>query len=294
MFGMNGILHPNYSGFDGFPRGMMSGFVQLDAAIDKYCPETYAWLQQLAIPPSKFWTKALDRMIRTMKNDGNWQYLDRMLIFATEQRSHALVSVVNPNGITTTWPTNAAEVPNGGTMSWARNLGYTGDGVASYINTNTTPSSLSNFSLNNAAFGTYITQVGSSTNQSILGTDVGGGNFTTMFNWNSNDFYYNINSNNVHVVITQQNGFYQSQRLNNSIALLYRNGKLLGSLSAPSIGVSTGPMYLLSSNLNGSPGGFSNDTLSMFFISGGGVNYFSMFNAFEQFAATIGFAILAT
>src|ERR1700722_4642317 len=135
-------------GGHGTLRGSMDGTAQSDSAKRELLPETEAWLRQ-AIQyggkPSWYYIKSIDNFIRQLIFDGNWSLFDRLWLFATEQRQHATISLVNPKGISAPWPTNIMEV-NPQFLLWNPLTGYrnggSGNGIStnSYLNTNYNPS----------------------------------------------------------------------------------------------------------------------------------------------------------
>lgn len=110
-------------------------------------PVVRAWLNRLTSSPSSAYIKALDTMIKGMRADGNLLLLDRFWIFATEVQSHAQRSIVNP--------TNTLTEVNGPT--WTAKIGYTGNAVTQYLNSNFIPSSNGvNYTTAIASIGVYI------------------------------------------------------------------------------------------------------------------------------------------
>src|SRR6185312_965945 len=95
--------------------------------------ETMVWRNQLSNPkPSTTYLQRIDTLIRNLKEAGIWSQLDRFWVFATEQQSHAKISLVNPNGINAPWPSGIIE---NNSPTWTRLKGYTGNGTNMYLNT---------------------------------------------------------------------------------------------------------------------------------------------------------------
>src|SRR3954468_19731662 len=99
----NGLNKGTYTGLaNGNNSGTFSGTISgLQSPTQKtYEAETIAWVKQLSSPkPSPEYLVAIDTLIMSLKMAGIWDQLDRLWIFATEQRSHAKVTLINPNGI---------------------------------------------------------------------------------------------------------------------------------------------------------------------------------------------------
>jgi hypothetical protein len=84
-------------------------------------------------------------MICGMVTDGTWSLLDALYIFATNNTTTANLNLVSTSfGITQV-----------GTVTFAADTGYTGDGSTGALGTNFNPNVVSgvNYSLNSASFG---------------------------------------------------------------------------------------------------------------------------------------------
>lgn len=127
-------------------------------------PHTEAYAAQLIAAstahskpnPSGQYVGWVNKLIAGLIADGNWYVLDRFWVFATEQQVHAVVSIVNPNGLNQSWSAgsglNVSEVG----IAWHPSSGYQGNGTSTYLNTNYAPSTNGvNIKLDNISIGVF-------------------------------------------------------------------------------------------------------------------------------------------
>ncbi|MGP8215787.1 MAG: hypothetical protein ACLQQ4_09515 [Bacteroidia bacterium] len=300
MFSIQGIAHPTYP-TDGIGRGLCAGTVQLDGAFNGILAETRAWLQAImasgvGILPSRWYVNAVDRLIRTLIRDGNWQYLDRLWIFATEYQGASLVSLVNPNGIASAWPTNITLSPTNPTWSyltgWATNS-------STYLNTNYNPNTVSvNYVLNSASMGIGVS-IGSQSSSS--GDDMGvtaGGDYSVLnASITSLGEVGALNNGSTFVessTTTTVVGFSSVMRTTSAASgiLLYRNGLpvTISESGGVSVSIPGAVIFIGGINSGGSLVNGVSRTYSLAYI-GGGINQQLFYNAIQQFAQTVGFVI---
>jgi hypothetical protein len=90
-------------------------------------------------------TAAYKAMICGMVTDGTWSKLDVLYVFATNTQTTALLNLVSTSYTGTVH----------GTVSFAADQGYTGDGSTFYIDSPWQPATGPNFTQNGAAYGLY-------------------------------------------------------------------------------------------------------------------------------------------
>ncbi len=273
-----GILHGT---FNGTYNGLFSSNIY-----SIFQPETIAWVSQLAFPkPSPFYLFEIDYFIARLKIAGIWKQLDRLWIFATEQQSHARVSLVNPNGINTPWPSNITEVNS---PEWTKLQGYTGNGSNSYLNTNFVNGTY--YKLNSASIGFYINAL----NTASSGQDgvYDGTNITSLIlNYSSGLDYADLNSlvNNISGTAKGKAGLYIMNRINNSSLALSFNGTPYISGNIDTSAIPTGSQFIMARNDSGSPNWYTNHQYSMAFYGSGSLNQVLLSHHFNLFFTKIGF-----
>jgi hypothetical protein len=251
--------------------------------------ETLAWFDQLPLPkPSGTFFVRIDFLIRNLKQFGIWNNLDRFWIFATEQQSHAKVSLVNPNGISSAWPTNISEVNS---PKWGRNLGYTFNGSSNYLNSNYNPSSQGvNYKLNNASLGfySYSNGSGNSNTQTIGSYD--GTNLIVLFYESTAALFLNSTSG-ASVSVSNYQSILSGSRTSSSTANIYQRGSLTTSGSENSSAIPNLNLFIGARNNSGTAALFDPRTLSMAFIGSGNINQALLYNIFQRFALQMGFYV---
>jgi hypothetical protein len=155
---------------------------------------TYATTQGYALPSLA--QRALQsQLIQTLKTGSAWNTLDLFYIFATDGDSNfATLNWKNPSLY------KATEVNS---PTFTSNIGFTGNGVDAYLNTNWNPTLGPNFTRNNASHGVYTNPI---TAQILVSGSVniptglhgGGDNFYNIINLypdgDTDGFYINSNA----------------------------------------------------------------------------------------------------
>lgn len=247
-------------------------------------PQTIAYLKQCNPQPSKAWTKALNTFIKSQIACGNWSLFDRLWIFATDNQQNARVSIVNPTS------TQITEVPNGGTLTWTKDVGYKGDGVASYLNTNYTPSTQGvNYTLNSASIGINLQTNASGLHIDFSASDAAGVYTHVFLNYNGLD-YCRVNNSAADYISTTAKGtagLYSVVRSNSTTVAGYFNGSSYYTGSKTAVTVLAVPLFIAATNANGTPQYFSPRTYSMAYIGSGNINQLSLYNAWQTFLTQI-------
>lgn len=251
-------------------------------------PETVAWMNALGnvTMPSHTFLNALNLLILGMKEDGNWNLLDRFWIFCTEVQSHSLVSVVNPSGITAPWVTNISNINS---VSWTAGSGYTGNNSTSYLNTNFAFSQAVNTTLNNGSLGFYN-----------LSTNTGG---TADMGWHpapSSWLTLNLAGNvegawgsNGAATLTlpaKITGLWTMFRNSGSNIGISYNGVTKATASSASVSNPTGNAFICALSQNSTPVDFSLRTYALAYVGSGGINGVPFYNRIQTFLTTIGCA----
>jgi hypothetical protein len=251
-------------------------------------PETQAWLSNLQTRPSNYYLSKLNTLIYNLKVAGIYPQLDRMWIFATENRDNAQVSIVNPSAKLT-------EAPNGGTLTWTRLQGYTSDGTHSFLNTNFSASTQGvNFTMNNAAIGIYSRTNSAVANISELGGEDAAGNGVSLDAKNGSGFIgvrLNASANTFSNSITTSLGLISMARTVSATTNAYQNGSLVTAIAAPSTAIVSPAIYVLAGNISGVVGGWSTRQISMVYMGSGSINQQAFYSIFQTFAIQTGFNV---
>jgi hypothetical protein len=288
----NGLCFPVQPGMRvGTVRGIANGLFSNNLKI--YQPETIAWVNQLSSPkPSPFYIFEMDQLITSLKSASIWSQLDRLWIFATEQRTHAKISLVNPTGINTAWPSSITE---NGQLTWTKNKGYTGDGASAYLNTNYIPKNSKIVSGTNISW--LLWSLTSVTEASAVeyGNNISGVEFTEgrVFNGSAGAFTVNANPGSSYTTSTGK-GFWVASRVNGSQVTIYQNA--IGStfsqnyLGDSSGGTDNQAMYVLAWNrfAGNGPGNYSSQQLAMFGSGTGSINQPLLYQCIGLFMRKIG------
>jgi hypothetical protein len=256
-------------------------------------PQTVQWIDQLAVTPSGQYVGAINDLVRDLISNNIWNNLDRFWIFATEQKQHAQISLVNPkNG--NSWPI-LTEVNS---PTWTALKGYNGNGSNSYLNTNFNPSTNGvNTSQNNASMGIYsfLNNVDASkaTMGAVSNNTTVPGTFMNIQNNTGGTFNTSLNSQSFSAIFTPTSvlGMFSTTRISSSQLQGYYRGVLKNTVASNSQAPLNLNIYLLTFNDNGSPNQFSQHGLSCFYYGGNSIDQLKIYNIFQKFAAVIGFAV---
>ncbi len=268
------------SGLAGSASGQLNlkpGLAQLNgAAAQRLDKDTRAYLALCNPLPSEKWTKALNIFIIRLKNEGNWQLLDRLWIFAADNRQNARVSIRNPA---------SAQITEYSSPAWTKDVGYMGNGSGMYLDTgyNAYTQGIS-YTLNSACFGVAYCDVAASEANQQNGIVVNPNVFMAINLSYSN--YYGINSDsytNVTPVPAPSDGLYVVQRTSSSNYALYFNGAQQGSASAASNAIPNGNFYLLARNGGSGANSFISQGIKMSFMGSGAINQQKLYACWQSF-----------
>lgn len=245
--------------------------------------ETKAWLSVLPSKPNTLVINAVNNFIRTCKADGNWQLLDRVWLFAQDKQGNVIYSIVNPTSTTCT------EVNS---ITWTQYIGYTGNASNMYVRLAAIPSTLTNFTQNNAAYGVYCL-TNSTGNYAEMGTIDNASTFTSVLDlkW-SNNLIYALANGGSYATTTPANtiGFFSARRTSSSSMSINKDGAQIGvNAASNSTGMSTKEFYLLATNNNGSASSFSSRTIPFAYVGSASINDTKLYNAVLTLKSQIGF-----
>ena len=203
---------------------------------------------------------AYQAMICGMVTDGTWSLLDTLYIFATNTQTTALLNLVSTSY---TGATN-------GTVSFAPDQGYTGDGSTFYIDTGWQTATGPNFTQNSASYGVYV-----------LTSDT---TFAITYMMGQDQDYYDIlfqnkpsvvalisdfSSTDLAYVQTNIQGSYLVSRTGSATTALYKNGSSVATGTGTSHALFAADVFLFAAN--GQSGGLFPDQIAAAF-TGAGLN----------------------
>ncbi len=210
------------------------GGIEVDA-------EAQAYFDALSTPLSKNRRDTIDQFVKGLKDSLNTallsDYFDRIWILANETEESALQSLVN---------VSADDAVNISGTAFAVDRGYTGDGVADYIDTKFNPSTDAIvFTQNSASLGFYsrtdVNNDRATTGQSD------GTSYVSLHPRSIGSFYFNLNSNATADgnVVASSLGLFSGVRNSSFITVSYWNDTGFsdfssGSLSPPNIDLPIG------------------------------------------------------
>jgi hypothetical protein len=157
------------------------------------------WVQSMSATPSVTFVTNLNNMVCKLKAAAIWDKLDRLWIFATEDRQHAQICLKSLSAVT--------EVSS---PTWTANQGYNGNGTSSYINTGFIASTQSvNYQTNTASIGIYSRTSGTSVGVDVGVFQTGVQNISELLlRYTTNVGYVDINTNSSNsVAVTDGSGF---------------------------------------------------------------------------------------
>lgn len=160
-----------------------------------------------------------------------------------------------------------------GPPTWAANTGYTGDGVAKYVNLGWIPSNGPNAAQNSICLGAYVqamdtrtanvyTQAGvtSPANHNLALSKQTG---STQMNWGAN------HSSGVLTTVSPLAGRWHAERTGVNAQALYYNGSSVGTDASASVTLETLAVFGLANNNVGSPILFSQSTIGSWWMGAG-------------------------
>jgi hypothetical protein len=214
-------------------------------------------------PPSESVALAQNTMVQSLVDSGVWTKLDIFYLFAQESNgaSEALLNWISPGVY------NATAVSS---PLWTSLEGYTGDGIADFINSNWNPSTdATNYAQNSASIGCYIRN-----NVEETVVDFGcnaGGIFIYFYTRLGGDkSRINLNAGAQDTVSGQidSRGFWVANRVLATEQDIYRNAIRTLNAAENSTGVPNADLYALCHN-SGGPTSFTTKQMSCFFAGGG-------------------------
>jgi len=108
------------------------------------CTQTNTWKTACTNYPAPLTVYGINQVIETALNDSTWNTLDCAEIYAQNDSTNSLRSIINP----TIYIAKTMKNP-----TWTQYQGWNGDGSKSYLNTNYNTSAGTNFTLSSHSWG---------------------------------------------------------------------------------------------------------------------------------------------
>lgn len=214
-----------------------------------------------------------NQLVTDLKAAGIWTLLDVFYVFATDGSS---------DFATINWKTPTAnQITKVNSPTFTTNQGFNSNGTSSYLNTNWTPSTATNYQTSNALLGVWWHTVSNNTSGNAANAFGchDGTRFTQLQDNNSSNLVTRLNQSNSGSVTWGSTGAFSS----NSSCVIRRNvsgswqgfigGSQVANVSNTANGRPTTSMAVLAFNANGSIANFAVNTwkVSMFFAGSAGI-----------------------
>jgi hypothetical protein len=210
-------------------------------------PATIAWINAVianAGTVSQPRQQVVDSAIKQLRANGLFTKLDHLWFFAGENSPQALTDVINSSLAT-----------NVGGATFAINLGFTGNGSTSYVNTGVNPHTAGgNYALNSAHYSCYVRTTWS---QELMGIEDSGDVNEAQFLYSGGQFFASVNNSSGNPGVTTANpvGMLVASRTSASARAIYVNGPRIYNDSQVSTSIPSFQIYVGVANFAGSPVG---------------------------------------
>lgn len=235
---------------------------------------------RMAVTPDTQRKYHIDRLITTLKNDGNWDKLDVLVILAASDSQSSLLDWKDlQDGALVNAPTFESD------------RGFTGDGSTSYVNTQFNPSSDAvNYLQDDASHGVY-TRTNSSVNPNDMGLiDASSDGGRIIARSLSGTLFFQINSDtSPSSAVADSLGLHTATRSANNLQEGFKNGASVATGADTSEARLDGEFYVLCRNRLGTGAEqFSVRQGAAYFFSAGTINQLTLFTAIEAYMDAIG------
>ena len=185
-------------------------------------------------------------MITGLVSDGVWSKLDALYIFATVDRTTAVLNLVS----------SSFSAVEHGTISFSAYHGYTGDGSTFFLDTQFTPlTGGTNYLLNSASLFAYNLSFNTTENKAAIGVNSGGGTNTEIIlqpTFSQVGVLFNGGTTN-NVSAANSQGFWVGSATSTQTGVS-KNGAAQTLISATPSALPTTPIYIFAQNSSGAIG----------------------------------------
>jgi len=247
-----------------------------------WCAEAQLYFNNLSQQPSLSNKIAYNTFFETLVADGNYAELDRLWIFASEYKSNALVSLINP----TSNPCTLF-----GSPVWSQYGGISGNGTSSYVNLNFTPSVDGvNYSLNDCSAGWYNRTAGQ------IALPMAGVQTTSKclsyVKYTDGKCYYAINSKTETNFVQADELALQSIRRTASNAIAYFvRGSSVSTNTTASTSLPTASLLVGATMVNNVPAFFTTRQCAACFIGSASIDQAALYASIQTLATSLGWSV---
>lgn len=269
---------------------MASPFVFKNIIIRKfsYDPDAVQLFNRMTTQPSSSRKLLISNFFKGLKSDLNISSLsssfDAIWFFASHSNQAAQLN----------WVKDSHNITEVNSPSWTLDLGYTGNGSTTYLNSNYNPSTGGvSFTLNNGSFGVYCRN-----NISGLVADIGCNDAV-----NFNQIYSRIATNLINLRVNQGTGLGSKSssdssgltggvRNNSTTIEIFKNGLSLGTNAINSTSIPSLNFFIMCQNASGTPVQFTTRNYSFAFVGSNTINQLLLFNRVETFLDAINAGVI--
>lgn len=258
--------------------GATTTFVNVNAniTVPVFDPDAVLYFNQLTGTVPDAFKISVNNLIISLKSGGNFSEMDRFWIHATPNQQNARISVVNPTS------TAITEV-NGPT--WTQYVGYTGNGITNYLDTNFIQNLAIKYTQNSASFGNYCLGAASS-----IGIIMGTGPAYSYPQYLGGNLIIKTNGLEISSAVVNARGFSCGVRTGVNSQGIYRNGLQLATGVDSSV-ILTSNNWAILAFRDLTVSDFSAQTVSISFIGSSAINQASLYASVQAFATEIGFNV---
>jgi hypothetical protein len=205
---------------------------------------------------------AVTTLICGMVNDGTYAKLDGLYVFATNSEANAQLN----------WAQNAFNLTKNGTITFAANNGYTGDGVTGYLATGFNSSTAGGQTALNAASMAMCMNTAEAAASGVYQMGAYDGTNNTLLQAHSTSlfgaFVNSLNTQFANYNITNNAAALTIVRTTSTNVRGYKNIAILGNATKNSSALPNAENFILAGNFSGSAGGFSNKQFAWAYFGG--------------------------
>lgn len=247
--------------------------------------DAQALFDRMTTTPTNDRKRIINTFIVGLKDDGNWNELDVLVVLAAADPQASLLDWKNlSDGVAMAAP------------GFTVDRGATGDGIGAFIDTlyNITTDAVK-FTQNNASLGIYTRTNVSANGQNDIGLNSLGGNESVINPRNAaGSFGGRINTDTAHsVAVANSMGLNVMNRTVNNLEEGFKNGVSIGTQADTSQALVNGDFYVLCRNKIGTGAeAFSTRQLALYFFGSGNINHLTLFNRVETYMDSVGAGVV--
>jgi len=247
--------------------------------------DAQALFNRMTTPPTVARKILINDFIVTLKNDGNWEELDVLVVLAAADSQAALLDFKNlSDGALVNAPTFVAD------------RGFTGDGATSYINSQFNPTTDAvKFTQNDASAGCYLRTDNQTVAYSMGLVKITTAEGTGIIPRTGADQSINrLNSDTNHTIASANSlGLFSMNRTGAALFQDLKNGADAGTEVDTSQAFENGNFFHLARNVVGTgASNFDDRQQALYFYGSGSLNHATFFTALETYLDAIGAGVV--